>query len=123
MEIDMYSRSVKTNFQNENGFRVPNNYRGNAFSFDRPKYEPPVIRESDIIHEPKNEVQEERCEAEEEKTSDVCEVCNDTKKDSSLLFGFSAEDLLLLALILILAENGADDDIILMLALILAYKK
>ena len=120
----MYSRSVKTNFKSENDFRVPSNYRGNAFSFDKPKYEPPAMRESDIVFGDKNEAQEEACELpKEESASKKCEADKTEKKNDQPLFGFSSEDMLLIALILILSGGGAEDDIILMLALLLAYKK
>ncbi len=119
----MYSRSTNQGFSTGGNFRVPNNYRGNAFSFDRPKYEPPHERESDVIipkTEVKNETAKEPCEEEEEKAPEICEK---EEKHEPSLFGFSSEDILLLALILILSANGAEDDILLMLALLLAYKK
>ena len=120
----MYSRSVKTNFQNENEFRVPSNYRGNAFSFDRPKYEPPVMRESDVVFEEKAEAPKEICEVKKEETvPNVCNTDKIEKKSEHQIFGFCAEDMLLIALMLMLSGNGAEDDIILMLALLLAYKR
>ncbi len=133
----MYSRSMSSQRSAASGIRVPKNYSGNAFSFEAPKYEPPVIRESDIIPrkeestEEKEEIQEtkeEVCEEEKNeeavcKECEVREVCEKEKKKDDLLLGFSFEDLLIVALILILSQNGAEDDILLLLALVLAYKK
>ena len=117
----MYSRSTNQGFSVGGDFRVPNNYRGNAFSFERPKYEPPVERESDVIIQ-KSVSEKEPCEEKEEEEKSP-ETCENAEGHEPSLFGFSNEDILLLALILILSANGAEDDILLMLALLLAYKK
>lgn len=119
----MYSRSINSRPIKSNELRVPQNYRGNAFSFDPPKYEPPVERESDIVPK-KKDTPKDDCETTEEcSPSDECPTCEKEEKNESISSGFSFEDILLIALILILSQNGADDDILLLLALILAYKK
>ena len=126
----MYSRSINSGGANSGELRVPKNYSGNAFSFEPPKYEPPVARESDII--PRNKtIPEDECEKIEDPPREVCkteekpipEVCKKEEKSTPALFGFSTEDLLLIALILILSANEAEDDLLLSLALILAYKR
>lgn len=109
----MYSRSTNLRPVTGDEVRVPKNYRGNAFSFDAPEYAPPVERESDLV--PRNPTPPEEipkppeCSAEHE------------EKRSSGLFGFSFDDLLIIALILILSQNGAEDDILILLAMLLAY--
>ncbi len=118
----MYSRSTNPRPIREEELRVPKNYRGNAFSFDTPKYEPPVERESDVVLRQKDSFAEvpQQKEAQEENDRKLPE--KEEKGESSLL-GFSFEDLLIIALILILSQSGADDDILLLLALVLAYGK
>lgn len=118
----MYSRSTNSRPIREEELRVPKNYRGNAFSFDAPKYEPPVERESDVVfreQEPFAEVPRQK----ETQDENNCILPEKEEKRESGFLGFSFEDLLIIALILILSQSGAEDDILLLLALVLAYGK
>ena len=107
----MYSRSVRYDPIGKRDLQVPKNYSGNAFNTDPQKNEKDADEAEKLIaHEPQKECEE-------------CEVCESAAKGNSLFSGFSFEDILLIALIMILSQNGGGDDILIMLALLLAYKK
>lgn len=105
----MYSRSRDVNRIDEKEIRIPQNYRGNAFSSEPPA--PIEIPETNYIE---NNISEcEKCE----------HVCEHIEERPAVFHGFSFEDILLIALIMILSQNGETDDILILLALLLAYKK
>ena len=101
----MYSRSRDISRTDEKEIRIPQNYSGNAFS-NEPHIspDPPEAQnaENDIIK---------------------CEKCEHNEEKPSILHGFSFEDILLIALIMILSQSGDSDDILILLALLLAYKR
>ena len=129
----MYSRYP--NYRFSGGVRVPENYSGNAFSPTEEDKKEIIIDEIpteqsteqpdiETVSAPANDTEDKEIKEE------AREVFRPNKKgirfpgfgfDIGRIFSgrFGFEELLLIALIFLISQNGADDDIILMLAILL----
>ncbi|MBE6530546.1 MAG: hypothetical protein E7679_00445 [Ruminococcaceae bacterium] len=129
----MYSRYP--NYRFSGGVRVPENYSGNAFSPTEEDKKEIIIDEIpteqsteqpdiETVSAPANDTEDKEIKEE------AREVFRPNKKgirfpgfgfDIGKMFSgrFGFEELLLIALIFLISQNGADDDIILMLAILL----
>ncbi|MBO5416574.1 MAG: hypothetical protein J6A83_08110 [Clostridia bacterium] len=127
----MYSRYP--NYRFSGGVRVPDNYSGNAFKPTPPEGESESATESESVAE--------AAVAESVAVSATESASTDSREDTAAVFkpekgkvkfpsfnfnlgkifsgGFGFEELLIIGLILLIAQNGTDDDIILLLALLL----
>lgn len=116
----MYSRPPSPMGRFPRGVRVPENYSGNAFTSEKPqepepqeeqKREPPVIEASSEAIE-----ESDPSKKKEEKRPAF-------KFDIGRFFsgnrGFGMEDFLIIALVLLLAQNDTDDDTLIFLILLL----
>ena len=82
---------------------IPDNYSGNAFN-EPPRVEPP----EEIEHEP---------------VAESLEVdCKEDEKKSVLPFGIGSEELLLLAILLVLTQSDEGGDILPFLLILLFFK-
>lgn len=124
----MYSRSSTGRSE---GYRIPEGYRGNAFS--PPQAEPPF---SDILPVPEEPVTQTENIPNEESLPASLPPKNEPKVPSplaallppkptgvgGLLGDIGLEELLILGIILLLSQSETEDDILLFLILLLFYK-
>ncbi len=134
----MYSRS---SFQDQNEpYRIPDNYRGNAFGSGNDQPEPPVLSpETDacplpVDGEPKDTPPPEpedtqSCIAQKKSPPSLLSTLLPPKPKGfhsgtvgGVLGDIGTEELLILGIILLLSQNNSDDDILLLLLLLLFYK-
>lgn len=126
----MYFRS---GFQDqEEPYRIPENYSGHAFPEHDPEPETPMTippgNEAPISDPPTNPTLQETPHKKETSSTAVPSFLSSLlpprphKHHGSLLGDISTEDLLILGLLLLLSTADSDDDIVLLLLLLLFYK-
>ena len=127
----MYSKPKPSQ---EEAFRIPDNYRGNAFTESSAVPQPPV---DPVLSRPP----EETVESEREPTvtilpADTVRECPPKKPSpmsaflppklssshGGLLGDIGVEELLIVGILVLLSQSDADDDILLLLMLLLFYK-
>ncbi len=107
------------------GYNIPANYRGNAFTLDEPPCDTEALCESDCCA-PEIEAAPPKCLSEAQRVDD-CKGAHD--KQGGLLSGilgrfsrgFELDDILLIGLIILLLQNDCDrrDETVILLALLL----
>ncbi len=121
----MYSRSASG--RGGNDYRIPDNYRGNAFSPLTPPQEPLQKEQPEQIGNTQETAPEEQKKAEnaiETKPTLLLSSLLPPKPTGlhGILGNIGTEELLILGIILLLSGSETDDDILLLLILLLFYK-
>ncbi len=115
----MYSRSATE--RNKSDYRIPDNYRGNAFS---PFVPQETIQTPESAEETELSPKEEPAKEAETKPAVLLSSLLPPKPSGlgGILGNIGTEELLILGIILLLSGSETDDDILLLLILLLFYK-